>query len=195
MPDTSAVDLLGAQRREVRVVLDPVRMAAHHVNPLAIAQSLQAFNSRLPAGDLVNNNRDIRLEVGSWLKDRQDVASVLVGFFMGKPVYLGDVAAIEDGPPLPNQYVLFGVGPAAGEVAGVPKDARGDYPAVTLTVAKRPGVNATILNEQLLRKVDDLKGTLLPRNLNVTITRDYGRTADEKSNELIKHLLLATLSV
>jgi multidrug efflux pump subunit AcrB len=195
VPDTASVELLGAQRREVRVVLDPVRMAAHHVNPLAIAQSLQAFNSRLPAGDLVNNNRDIRLEVGSWLKDKEDVASVLVGFFMGKPVYLGDVATIEDGPPLPNQYVLFGVGPAAGEVAGMPKDAQGDYPAVTLTVAKRPGVNATLLNEQLLRKVDDLKGTLLPRNLNVTITRDYGRTADEKSNELIQHLLLATLSV
>ncbi len=83
VPDTSTVTLLGAQKREVRVTLDPVRMAAHHVNPLTIAQSLQAFNSRLPAGSLVNDNKEIRLEVGSWLKDDRDVASVLVGFFQG----------------------------------------------------------------------------------------------------------------
>jgi multidrug efflux pump subunit AcrB len=194
VPDASAVEVLGAQKRELRVVLDPVRMAAHLVNPLGIAQSLQAFNSKLPAGDLVKDNKEIRLEVGSWLKDKEDVASVLVGFFQGRPVYLGDVATIEDGPPLPNQYVLFGVGLAASET-GVPKDAVGQYPAVTVSVAKRPGVNATELNKKLLAKVEGLRGTLLPRDLNVTVTRDYGRSAEEKSNELIKHLLLATLSV
>ncbi len=195
VPDTSTVTLLGAQKREVRVTLDPVRMAAHHVNPLTIAQSLRAFNSRLPAGSLVNNNKVIRLEVGSWLKDDKDVASVLVGFFQGKPVYLGDVAKIENGPPLPDQYVLFGVGPAAGAVKSIPAGARGQYPAVTIAVAKRPGVNATALNEALLKKVEDLKGTLLPDDLHVTVTRNYGATADEKSNELIEHLLLATFSV
>ncbi len=192
--NTASVQVLGAQNRELRVTLDPVRMAAHHVNPLSIAQSLRAFNSRLPAGSLVNNNKVINLEVGSWLKNKADVASVLVGFFRGKPVYLGDVATIEDGPPIPGHYVLFGVGPAASE-AGIPASAHGQYPAVTITVAKRPGVNATVLNERLLRKVKDLRGTLLPSGLNLTVTRDYGKTAEAKSNELIDHLLLATLAV
>lgn len=195
VPDTSDVTIIGAQKREIKVTLDPVRMAAHHVNPLTIAQSLQAFNSRLPAGTLVNDNRSISLEVGSWLKDERDVASVLVGFFRGKPVYLGDVARIENGPPLPKDYVLFGVGRAADSVKSIPKDASGQYPAVTIAVAKRPGVNATALNKVLLQKIEGLKGTLIPDGVNVTITRDYGKTADDKSNELIEHLLLATLSV
>jgi multidrug efflux pump subunit AcrB len=194
VPDVSTVEVVGAQRREMRVVLDPVRMAAHAVNPLGIAQSLQAFNSRLPAGDLVKDNREVRLDAGSWLKNREDVASVLVGFYQGRPVYLGDVATIEDGPPLPSQYVLFGAGPAAKE-KGIQAFAGSNFPAVTISVAKRPGVNATALNELLLKKVEALKGNLIPRDLNVTVTRDYGATAGEKSNELIQHLLLATASV
>ena len=194
VPEVAQVDVIGGQEREVRVVLDPVRMAAHGVNPLSIAQSLQAFNSRLPAGDLVKDNREIRLEVGSWLKNKNDVASVLVSFANGHPVYLGDVARIEDGPPVPGQYVLFGVGPAASE-KGIAKDAHGQYPAVTISAAKRPGVNASALNELLLEKVRGLKGNLLPSDLNVTVTRNYGETAAEKSNELIKHLILATLAV
>jgi multidrug efflux pump subunit AcrB len=194
VPDVAAVEVLGAQKRELRVVLDPVRMAAHGVNPLAVAQSLQAFNSRLPAGSLVKDNREVRLEVGSWIRDARDAAAVLVDFHQGRPVYLGDVAGLEDGPPLPGQYVLFGVGPGAS-AKGIPAEARGQYPAVTVTVAKRPGVNATALNEVLLHKVESLKGRMIPGDVSVTVTRDYGESAGEKSDELIKHLLLATVSV
>jgi multidrug efflux pump subunit AcrB len=194
VPDVAQVEVLGAQEREVRVILDPVRMAAHGVNPLSIAQSLGAFNSRLPAGSLVKDGREIRLEVGAWLKNKEDVGSVLVSFAGGRPVYLGDVATVEDGPPLPGQYVLFGVGPAAS-VKGIPRDAYGQFPAVTVSVAKRPGVNASALNELLLEKIEGLRGKLLPSDLNVTVTRNYGETAAEKSNELIKHLILATLAV
>jgi multidrug efflux pump subunit AcrB len=194
VPDVAQVEVLGAQEREVRVILDPVRMAAHGVNPLSIAQSLGAFNSRLPAGSLVKDGKEIRLEVGAWLKNKEDVGSVLVSFAGGRPVYLGDVATIEDGPPVPGQYVLFGVGPAAS-VKGIPKDAYGQFPAVTVSAAKRPGVNASALNELLLEKVEGLRGKLLPSDLNVTVTRNYGETAADKSNELIKHLILATLAV
>ena len=194
VPDVAQVEVLGTQEREVRVVLDPVRMAAHGVNPLSIAQSLAAFNSRLPAGSLVKDGKEVRLEVGSWLKDKEEVSSVLVSFAGGRPVYLEDVASVEDGPPVPGQYVLFGVGPAA-DAKGIPKDAFGQFPAVTVSVAKRPGVNASALNELLLEKVEGLKGKLIPHDLNVTVTRNYGETAAEKSNELIKHLILATLAV
>ena len=194
VPDVAQVEVLGDQQREVRVILDPVRMAAHGVNPLTIAQSLQAFNSRLPAGSLVKDGKEIRLEVGAWLKSKEDVGSVLVSFAGGRPVYLGDVATVEDGPPVPGQYVLFGVGPAAS-VKGIPRNAFGQFPAVTVSVAKRPGVNASALNELLLEKVEGLRGNLLPHELNVTVTRNYGETAAEKSNELIKHLILATLAV
>jgi multidrug efflux pump subunit AcrB len=189
VPEVSSVDVVGAQRREVRVTLDPVRMAAHHVNPLSIAQSLSAFNSNLPAGVLVANSLETRLEVGGFLKDKEDVASVLVGFNNGKPMYLGDVANVDDGPPLPDQYVLFGTGP------GAKIDSEGQHPAITLAVAKRPGVNATALNERLLDKIESLKGKLIPTDLHVTVTRNYGKTAGEKSDELIKHIALATTSV
>ncbi|HQO20889.1 MAG TPA: efflux RND transporter permease subunit [Acidobacteriota bacterium] len=193
VPNVASVEVLGAQNREIRVNLDPVKLASYSLSPLAIAQSLAAFNSRMPAGSLVSGNEEIKVEAGSWLKDKNDVGSVLVGFFSGKPVYLGDVAKIDDGEPVPKSYVFMGLGPAAKEkgISGGP----GNYPAVTISVAKRTGVNATELNENLLKKIEELKGRLIPGSVNITITRNYGETAKDKSNELIEHLLLATFSV
>jgi multidrug efflux pump subunit AcrB len=193
VPDVASVEILGAQKREIRVNLDPVKLASYSLSPIGIAQSLGAFNSRLPAGNLVSGNEEIRVEAGSWLKGKDDVSNVLVGFFSGKPLYLGDVARIDDGEPVPDNYVFMGLGPAAKE-KGISVGA-GNYPAVTIGIAKRTGVNATALNESLLKKVEELKGTMIPGNINVTITRNYGESAKEKSNELIKHLLLATFSV
>jgi len=189
VPDVAAVELLGAQPRQIRVLPDPVRLAAHQLDPLAVVRALQTFSARLPAGSLLEKQREIRLDAGSWLTSRDDVAAVLVGVRDGRPVRLGDVAAVVDGPALPDQYVIFGTG-AAGHAA-VP----GQFPAVTLTVGKRPGVNATALNHVLHERLQQLHGTLLPADVRLTVVRDYGKTAGEKASELISHLLLATVSV
>ncbi|MCX7830909.1 MAG: efflux RND transporter permease subunit, partial [Acidobacteria bacterium] len=191
--DVSKVEVIGSQKREISVTLDPSKLASYSLSPLSIAQSLSAFNSKLPAGKKVGNNEEIKVDAGSFLKSREDVSSVLVGIYSGKPVYLGDVADVKDGPPVPDNYVFMGLGQSSSE-----KELKGDkgiYPAVTISVAKRKGVNATSLNEKLLEKIDAMKGKTIPKDINITITRDYGETAKEKSNELIEHLLLATISV
>lgn len=191
--DVSQVEVIGSQNREMSVFLDPAKLSSYSLSPLSISQSLSAFNSRMPAGTIVGENEEIKIEAGSWLKNLEDVSSVLVGFYSGKPVYLGDVAEVKDGPPFHSNYVFMGLGPSASE-----KKLLGEkriYPAVTIAVSKRKGVNATVLNEKLLQKVEAMKGKLIPKDINVTVTRNYGETAKEKSNELIKHLLLATISV
>lgn len=191
--DVSQVEVLGSQKREIGVILDPAKLASYSLSPLSIAQSLSAFNSKMPAGTIVGKNEEIKIEAGSWLRNVEDVSSVLVGIYGGKPVYLGDVAQIKDGPPVPSNYVFMGLGPSASE-----KQIKGDkgiYPSVTIAVSKRKGVNATALNEKLLEKIEAMKGKIIPKDVNVTVTRNYGETAKEKSNELIEHLLLATISV
>lgn len=116
------------------------------------------------------------------------MGNVVVGVFGGKPVYLHDVAEILDGAEEPTQYVFFGNGAAKSELAE-------EQPAVTLTVAKRPGANAIDVADRVLKKIDRLKGTLIPADVQVSITRNYGETALAKSNELLFHMLLAVLGV
>ncbi|MFB3851637.1 MAG: efflux RND transporter permease subunit [Acidobacteriota bacterium] len=191
--DVSQVEVIGSQKREISVVLDSAKLASYSLSPIAIAQSLSAFNSRMPAGTIVGKSEEIKVEAGSWLKNSEDVSSVLVGIYGGKPVYHGDVAVVKDSPPVPSNYVFLGLGSSASE-----KELKGDksfYPAVTISVSKRKGVNATALNQKLLEKIEAMKGKIIPKDINVTVTRDYGETAKEKSNELIEHLLLATISV
>lgn len=190
--DVAQVETIGEEKREINIILDPVKLRAYSLSPLYIAQSLSAFNSRIPAGTLVSENEEIKVTAGSWLKDSKDVGNVLVGFFNNKPIYLGDVAEIKDGPSTPSNYVFMGVG--KGGTRNLEETGK-IYPAVTITVSKRKGVNATELNEKLLTKIEMMKGRIIPQNVNVTVTRNYGETAKEKSNELIEHLLLATLSV
>jgi multidrug efflux pump subunit AcrB len=121
---------------------------------------------------------------------------VVVGVHQGRPVFLGDVAAVVDGPQEPDQYVFFAPGPAAGETAGIAAGApTGARPAVTLTVAKRKGANAVAVAERVLRRVDDLRGTVVPAGFHVAVTRHYGETAKEKSDELLLHMLIAVVSV
>ncbi len=190
--DVAQVETLGEERREININLDPVKLRAYSLSSLSIAQSLSAFNSRIPSGKLVSENEEIKVTAGSWLKDSRDVGNVLIGFFNNKPIYLGDVAEIKDGPSTPSNYVFMGIGKGGAKTS---EELGQIYPAVTITVSKRKGVNATELNEKLLEKIELMKGKIIPGNVNVTVTRNYGETAKEKSNELIEHLLLATISV
>jgi len=193
VPDVSEVAIIGGERRQVRVVLDPARLAGRGLSPVAVAGALEAANQRQVSGAISRDNREFLLETGAVLRNVDDVRRVVVGAADGHAVFLGDVAAVLDGPEEPSTYVAFGAGAAArGEVATSGQAAR---PAVTLSIAKRKGVNAVDLVQAVQRKVAGLQGTLIPADVHVTTTRDYGATARAKSDELLLHMGIAVLSV
>ncbi len=189
--NVSETKIIGGLPRQVRVVLDTQRLAAYGITAGAVTAQLQQSNTRSGAGSFAHDNQEFEVEAGRFLGKADDLKQVVVGVYEGKPVYLRDVAAeIVDGPAEAQDYVLF------ANAAGAAKDAlRGEYPAVTITLAKRKGTNATVITEKAEKKIDQLRGYLLPADLNVTVTRNYGETAKDKSDELLKHLFLATLSV
>jgi multidrug efflux pump subunit AcrB len=189
--NVSETKIIGGLPRQVRVVLDTQRLAAHGMTAGTVTAQLQQANIRGGAGSFDYDNQEFRVEAGRFLGKAEDLKRVVVGVYQGKPVYLRDVAAeIADGPAEPQDYVLF------ANATGAPKDAlRGEYPAATITLAKRKGADATVISEKAEKKIGELRGYLLPPDLNVTVIRNYGETAKDKSNELLKHLLLATLSV
>ena len=194
--DVSETTIIGGQPRTFRVVLDTEKLAAYGLTPGQVVDQLQGANSRRQAGSFAQGNREFKVEAGAFLTSAEDLKSVVMGVRNGRPVYLRDVAEkIEDGPAEPTNYVLYGS--AAGGVRASPASlgAAANVPGVTITVAKRKGTNATIIAEQVLHRIDQLRGNTLPGDLNLTVTRNYGETAKDKSNELLKHLLLATLSV
>jgi multidrug efflux pump subunit AcrB len=189
--DVSEVKIIGGQRRQIRVTLDEGRMAAFSVAPAAIVPMLQQANRQSLAGTFASGNREFQVESGGFLRAAEDVGSVVIGVFNNRPVYLRDVAKIEDGPEEPADYVMFGPGPAER------KHAQGAslQPAVTITVAKRKGTNAIEIADKVIEKVDALKGSLIPGDVRVSVTRNYGETAAEKSNELLLHMMIAIVSV
>jgi len=189
VPDVSEVKVIGGQRRQLRVILDPVRMAARGVAPAFLAQLLGQANRQLQAGSFASGNREFLVSTGGFLRNADDVGGVVAGVSGGRPVYLRDVARIVDGPEEPADYVFFGLGAAAR--AGGPAVS----PAVTLSIAKRKGTNAIDVADKVLAKVEGLKGTFLPGDVTLTVTRNYGETAAEKSNELLLHMLIAVISV
>ena len=191
-PRVAQVTVLGGQRRVVRVTFDRERLASHNLSLLQAYQALSALNWRLPAGSFAAANRETLVEVGSLFRSAAEVGDAVVGVWGGAPVYLRDVAAVADGPEEPAQYAWMMSGAAGGHKA---LPAGLDVPAVTLAVAKKPGTNAVELVRDLDHRLDRLRGPLLPSDVQVTKTRDYGFTADEKSSELILHMGLATLSV
>jgi len=189
IPDVSEIKIIGGRLRQVRVMLDPARMAASDVAPEILVRMLTAANRQLQSGSFSSGNREFLVETGAFLHTAEDVGRVVVGVSEGRPVYLRDVAQIVDGPEEAADYVLFGLGPAAQEKALAP------VPAVTLSIAKRKGTNAIAIAEKVIAKVEEIKGRTIPDGIALTVTRNYGETAAEKSNELLLHMLIAIVSV
>ena len=191
LEDVSETTLIGGQTRKLRVVLDAQRLSGYGLTPNSIVMQLEAANTRGQAGSFARANQEFLVEAGNFFTRPEDLQKVVVGVHAGRPVYLRDVAEkIEDGPAEPQNYVLF------ASAKGAPGSTDGaQYPAVTITLAKRKGANATLIAESALKKIEALRGNTLPNDLNVTVTRNYGETAKDKSDELLKHLFLATLSV
>ena len=181
-PNVSAVSLIGGQRREVRINLDPARLAAYNLAPLEVAQALGLSNQRIPSGEFSSGNREFLIETGEFLSTAEDVRDVVAGVANGKPVFVRNVAEVSDGGEEPSQYVRFSNG-------------HGFQPAVTIAVSKRPGTNAVSVADEVLRRLEPLRGNVIPSDVEMTITRNYGETAKDKSNELLYHMLIAVVSV
>ena len=193
VPRVAETSLLGGTPRQIRVLLDPDRLAARQLSALELMPVLQQANRQSRAGKMTAANREVVVETGGFLQSAEDVRNIVIGVAGGRPIYLRDVARVVDGAAEPSHYVLFGHGAAAdGAAAG--EETR-EQPAVTLTVAKRPGANAIAVAEEVLRKVDTLRGHIIPSGVDMTVTRHYGETASEKSNELLFHMALAVVGV
>lgn len=189
VPGVSATTLIGGQRRQIRVTLDPTRMSGYGISAGRIAGMLQKSNRQLSSGSFADNNTEFAVEAGKFLATSDDVSRVVVGTSGQNPIYLSDVASIEDGAEEPASYVLIGHGKES-KVHGNDLSQ-----AVTISVAKRQGKNAIIIANDVLKKVESAKGRIIPGDVTITETRNYGETSTEKSNELLKHMLIAILGV
>jgi multidrug efflux pump subunit AcrB len=192
VPGTRNVYTIGGPDETVHVALDPQRLAGYGLTVTELLGSLQAANVVQQAGATVADGRSVPVQAGEFLADRDEVASLVVAVHQGRPVYLQDVAEVRAGPDQPEQYVTFGTGPAAAQ-KGV--EFAGTAPAVTIAVSKKPGENAIDVTRAVLERVELLRGTFIPDGVEVTVTRDYGVTANDKAQKLIQKLAFATVSV
>lgn len=190
VPDTARTEVVGGRKRQMRVLLDPERLASRQVTVLDVNRVLVGANVNLPAGAVRADNREVAVESGPFIGSSQEFGTLVVGVFAGKPVYLRDVAVFTDGPEEPTNYTRISFGKGAGEHAPA-----GDFPAVTVGVAKRKGSNAVGVSQAIEAKVEGLKADVIPHDVEVRITRNNGETAKEKVDELIRELGLAIVIV
>jgi multidrug efflux pump subunit AcrB len=183
VPDVSEVTLIGGRQREVRIELDPARLSASALDPLHVARTLLAANVRATATGPVREGSVQRLETGRHLGTVSELRDVVIAGDAGRSIRLGDVANVTDADAAPTSYVRFHS-----------RDS-GAHAAVTIAVAKRKGANAISVAHQVEQKLETVKSRVLPGDLHVSVTRNYGETAAEKSNELLYHMFLAVMSV
>ncbi len=212
VPDISATQITGGQRRVLLVELNPVQLAAFGLSASQVRGILQMENREADAGSLTSGNEAIAVHLNGFLRSADDLASLVVGVHNNLPVYLRDVAQVRDGPEEPKDYVLFTSGPAAASKGIAPDSGNlqpvaglqaalakapgaGLNPAVTISFAKRKGKNAVVLAEEVLKRAETFRARYFPSTLHMTVTRNYGETAAEKSNELLLHMMIAVISV
>ena len=201
VPGTREVQTIGGPGRAVHVWLDPTRLRERGIDVLSLKQTLAAANFGMPAGAVLDtqsqSSQMLSVDTGEFLRSAQDVGDVVVGVHRGAPVYLREVARIEAGAQQPQRYVWFtpGAAMAADQAAAQGEGAGQVYPAITLTVTKKPGENAVDVARAANAAVAALKNTVIPSNIESSITRNYGETAAEKANKLIQKLAFATGSV
>jgi multidrug efflux pump subunit AcrB len=182
IPGTRDVATIGGPGHVIRVVMDADRMNAHGITAQDLKAALQVSNASQPAGALVSGNREVLVQTGTYIESAADVKRLVVGVYERKPVYLADVAQVVDGADQPVRYVWHG-------------DRKGEAPAVTLSVSKKPGVNAADVAEAVIARAEALKGTVIPEGVEFTVTRNYGATATDKAQKLIGKLVFATAFV
>ncbi|MFZ6800055.1 efflux RND transporter permease subunit [Undibacterium sp. Di24W] len=185
---TREISTIGGPGRAINIALDPTKLAANGLTVMDLQGTLQAANLSMPAGELSSGNRNVAIEAGPFLNDARSVGELVVAVKNKRPIFLQDVATIEDGALQASKYVWHGI-------AGTAKTNAGEYPAVTIAVTKKPGQNAIDVADAVIARVELLKNTVIPAEVEVNVTRNYGQTADDKAKKLIQKLLFATLSV
>ena len=192
--DVSETTLIGGRRRALRVIVDPEKAASRGLSLSQIQPVIQQANSELEAGSFASGNAQTVVKAGSFIRTSDDLNSLTLGVVNGSPIYLSDIATIVDGPEEPSNYVSISRGKAVtGDLAELkPND---DAQAVTISVAKRQSKNAIVIADNVIEKVREVSKRLLPPDVKLTVTRNYGESALEKSNELLFHMLIAVASV
>src|SRR5690554_1374077 len=189
--DVAITHKIGGRERQLRVVLDKDKLAASGLDFLSVSEMIKANNSQLSSGSFDKNDTEFLVNTGKFLETVTDVENLVVGVKQNQPIYLKQVARILDGPELPQNYVSLGFG--KGSVKS--SEYKSEYPAVTISVAKRKGADAMKISEVIIDKVDHLRATLIPDDVHVEITRNYGETASQKVSELLWHLIGSIFAV
>ena len=189
--DVSITHKIGGRNRQLRVVLDKDKLAASGLDFLSVSELIKANNTQLIAGSFDKNDTEFLVNTGKFLASVTDVENLVVGVQQNQPIYLKQIATIVDGPEIPQNYVSLGFGKASEKSA----DYKSEYPAVTISVAKRKGADAMKIAEVIIDKVDHLRTTLIPNDVHVEITRNYGETASHKVSELLLHLIGSIIAV
>ncbi|NDV42439.1 efflux RND transporter permease subunit [Flagellimonas sediminis] len=182
---------IGGRSRQLRIVVDKDKMAESGIDLLAVAQMIKANNQQMDSGNFLSNDTEFHIATGRFLETKEDLENLIVGTKQGQPIYLKQVATVLDGPELPKNYVSLGFG-AASEKSS---EYKSEYPAVTLSIAKRKGADAMKISDVVLEKVEHLKKNLIPDDVHVEVTRNYGETASQKVSELLMHLIGAIIAV
>ena len=189
--DVSITKKIGGRNRQLRIVLDKDKMAASGLDFLSVSQRIQASNAQLNSGSFDQADTEYLVRTGSFLQSAADVESLVVGVQSGLPIYLRQIARVVDGPEVPDEYVSLGFGGASSQGTSYPAE----YPAVTISVAKRKGADAMQISDLILEKLEHLKKDLIPDEVHVEVTRNYGETASQKVSELLMHLIGAIIAV
>ncbi|SDI51799.1 efflux RND transporter permease subunit [Winogradskyella thalassocola] len=189
--DVAITHKIGGRDRQLRVVLDKDKLAASGLDFLSVSEMIKANNSQLSAGSFDKGDTEFLVNTGKFLASVTDVENLVVGVQQNQPIYLKQVAKIIDGPEVPQNYVSLGFGKGGEKSA----EYKSEYPAVTISVAKRKGADAMKIAEVIIDKVDHLRSTLIPDDVHVEITRNYGETASHKVSELLLHLIGSIFAV
>ena len=189
--DVSLTSVKGGRARQLKVILDKDKMAESNVDALGVMQMIQANNGSSQSGSFSSNDQEFLLTTGQFLASQEDVENLVVGTSQNMPVYLKQIAKVEDGAASPSNYVSFGYANNTEKA----KKFKDEYPASTISISKVKGADAMKISEQILEKVEQLKKTIIPNDVHVEVTRNYGETASHKVSELLMHLGVAILAV
>jgi multidrug efflux pump subunit AcrB len=189
--DVAITKEIGGSNRELKVILDKDKMAENGVDALGIMQMIQANNGSSQSGTFVQNDQEYLVKTGQFLENLDDVENLVVGVNHNMPVYLKQVAKVQDGASTARSYVSFGFGKANEKF----KTAPSEYPAVTIAVGKVKGADAMKISEKIIDKIEHLKKTVISDDVHVEVTRNYGETASDKVGELLMHLGIAIIAV
>ena len=189
--DVAITHKIGGRNRQLRVVLDKDKLAASGLDVLTVSDMIKANNSQLNSGSFDKNDTEFLVNTGKFLESAADVENLVIGIQQNQPIYLKQVATIIDGPEVPQNYVSLGFGKGSEKSSNF----KSEYPAVTISVSKRKGADAMKIAEIVIDKIEHLRTNLIPDDVHVEITRNYGETASHKVSELLLHLIGSIFAV